>query len=182
MSVGRPAPQRSVRHCCPKRPGTRLRAAIAALALQALAARAQPAQAQQTSSLSWVRLPGAESCISTQALAERVEQRLGRRVFVSASQADLSLEGRVERVAAPPAFVANLVVSDPLGRVLGRRVLRTAGTDCAQLEASLVLVIAIAIDPGASLAAVLGPEQALSDQAKAMLEQLELPKLSEQEL
>src|SRR5689334_7531634 len=52
---------------------------------------AAPAYAQRTSSLSWVRLPGAETCIPTQTLAERVEQRVGRQVFVSASQADLSL-------------------------------------------------------------------------------------------
>jgi hypothetical protein len=151
-----------------------------ALALTALSTEC--ARAQRTSSLSWVRLSGAESCISTQALAARVEQRLGRRVFVSASQADLSLEGHVERVEQPESMMATLAVSDRQGRVLGRRVLRASGGDCRDLEASLVLVIAIAIDPGASLAALTSPEHELSDQAKALLAQLELPKLTEQQL
>ena len=138
--------------------------------------------AQRTCSLSWVRIEGAEDCISTQSLAERVEQRLGRRVFVSASQADLSLEGRVERTSAKDAVVATLVVSDREGRVLGRRVLRVRGESCQPLEASLVLVIAIAIDPGASLPAVIGESDALSEEARAMLEQLDLPELRPQQI
>ena len=161
-----------------------MRSRICALACGvALLALAAPiARAQRTSSLSWVRLSGSESCISTQALAERVEQRIGRRAFVSASQADLSLEAHVERVTKPSGFVATLVVSDRKGRVLGRRVLRVEGERCEDLDASLVLVIAIAIDPGATLPAVLGPEQDLSPEAKAMLAQLGLPELSEQQL
>ncbi len=139
-------------------------------------------QAQRTSSLSWVRLRGTESCISTQALAERVEQRLGRRAFVSASQADLSLEGHVERASNPAGFVATLVVSDRAGRALGRRVLRVAGDDCQQLEPSLVLVIALAMNPGTALAAAGDSAQPLSPEAQAMLEQLGLPALSEQQL
>jgi hypothetical protein len=138
------------------------------------------AHAQRTSSLSWVRLRGTEACISTQALAERVEQRVGHAVFVSASQADLSLEGHVERSARPSAFVATLVVSDRLGHVLGRRVLRAPGDDCNALTASLVLVIAIAIDPRAALPA--GASPGLSPDAKAMLEQLGLPELSDQRI
>ena len=157
-------------------------AAPAACVVAALALFSGGAHAQRTSSLSWVRLAGAEQCISTQELAERVEQRLGRRVFVSASQADLSLEGHVERVARPESFVATLVVSDRSGRVLGQRVLRAHGASCQALEDSLVLVIAIAIDPGRSLPAVLGPENQLSEQAEGLLAQLELPKLSEQQL
>src|SRR5258708_255178 len=48
----------------------------------------------RTSSLSWLRMPGSDSCIATQALARSVEERLGRRVFVSAAEADVSVEGR----------------------------------------------------------------------------------------
>src|SRR5947207_14748467 len=112
---------------------------------------ASAAHAQRRSSLSWVRLRGTEDCISTQALAERVEQSVGHALFGSASQADLSPEGHVERTGKPSAFVATLVVSDRRGQVLGRRVLRAPGDDCAALTASLVLVIAIAIDPRAAL-------------------------------
>jgi hypothetical protein len=140
------------------------------------------ARAQRTSSLSWVRLSGTEDCISTQALAEGVERRLGRRVFVSASQADLSLEGHVERVNRSNEYVATLVVSDRAGRVLGRRTLRVAGEKCGALEASLVLVIAIAIDPGARLSAEPGPDRDLSPEAERMLSQLGLPELTEQQI
>jgi hypothetical protein len=152
--------------------------------LCALAAglHAPHAAAQRTSSLSWVRLPGAEDCIGAQALAQRVEQRLGRPVFVSASQADISLEGRVERVRAPSAVVATLVLSDRAGRELGRRVLRVPGESCQPLEASLVLVIAIAIDPGASLPGVVDGQQQLSNEARAMLEQLDLPEVTAEQL
>lgn len=157
-------------------------AAFAAAWVALSGAFAGRAQAQRTSSLSWVRLPGAESCISTQALAERVEQRLGRAAFVSASQADLSLEGHVERDAKKNAFVATLAVSDRKGQVLGRRVLRSPGEDCQALEPSLVLVVAIAIDPNATLPGMAGAEAALSPEVKAMLGQLGLPELSEQQL
>jgi hypothetical protein len=51
----------------------------------------------QTSSLSWVELPGAEACGGAAALAKPVEQRLGRAALVSPAQADLSIEGRAER-------------------------------------------------------------------------------------
>jgi hypothetical protein len=138
------------------------------------------ARAQRTSSLSWVRLRGTEACISTQALAERVEERVGHAVFVSASQADLSLEGHVERSAKPSAFVATLVVSDRSGHVLGRRVLRAPGDDCDALTPSLVLVIAIAIDPRAALPA--GGATDLSPEAKSMLQQLGLPELSDERI
>jgi hypothetical protein len=138
---------------------------------------ASGAAAQRTSSLSWVRLEGAEECIGAQELARRVEERVGRRVFVSASQADLSLEGHVAREAN--SMVARFAVSDRHGVVLGRRVLRVAGTDCTALEASLVLVIAIGLDPETTLPPDAQPGEPLSDEAKTMLAQLDLPKLSD---
>ncbi|HMI92186.1 MAG TPA: hypothetical protein VK509_12510, partial [Polyangiales bacterium] len=147
----------------------------------ALWALALPASAQRTSSLSWVRLAGAEDCIGTQALAERVEHRVGHRVFVSASQADLSLEGHVERAPEGTAFIATLVVSDRSGRELGRRVLRATGTRCSALDPALVLVIAIGLDPDAALPATRDAD-GLSDDTQALLAQLELPKANEEAL
>lgn len=154
--------------------------ALACAVLACICCVPSGARAQRTSSLSWVRLRGTEDCISTQALAERVEQRVGHAVFVSASQADLSLEGHVERSVKPSAFIATLVVSDRSGHVLGRRVLRAPGEHCDALTASLVLVIAIAIDPRAALPAD-GPAD-LSPEAKSMLEQLGLPELSDERI
>ena len=52
---------------------------MAALMTVSGGARAQGAPSR-TSSLSWVRLEGAESCIATQALANAVEERLKRKV------------------------------------------------------------------------------------------------------
>lgn len=139
---------------------------------------ASQAAAQRTSSLSWVRLEGAERCIGAQELARRVEARVGRQVFVSASQADLSLEGHVKREG--DTLAAELAVSDRSGAVLGRRVLRVAGADCSALEASLVLVIAIGIDADAALPAEARGGEKLSDETKTMLAQLEMPKVSEE--
>src|SRR5262245_9058418 len=96
----------------PQRFGAQRAAAVALLVWIALVAFAPAARAQRTSSLGWVRLAGAEQCIATQQLAQRVEQRVGRAVFVSASQADLAIEGRVERAPDADAFVVTLVVSD----------------------------------------------------------------------
>lgn len=106
----------------------------------------------RTSSLSWVRLPGAESCIGTRALAEAVEARLRRPVIISAAQADLSIEGRVSPLEPPtPGFRAVVVVSSPDGTVLGERTIDREDVDCRILDETLALVIAVMIDPEAAL-------------------------------
>ena len=86
---------------------SRVRAATvapAALLGSVLLFASSPAAAQtgRTSSLSWLRMPGADACIATQALARSVEERLGRHVFVSASAADVSVEGRIEKRGKGP--------------------------------------------------------------------------------
>src|SRR5689334_13052526 len=60
-------------------------------------ASANEAPAPRTSALSWVRGPGAESCLGVRTLAQAVERILSRPVFVPASRADLSVEARVDR-------------------------------------------------------------------------------------
>jgi hypothetical protein len=113
----------------------------------------------RTSSLSWVRLPGAEGCIGTHDLAAAVEARLHRPVIVSAAQADLSIEGRIEPLphapaSTPPAgagFRATVVVSSAAGDVLGERTIDHDGADCRGLDETLVLVVAVMIDPEAAL-------------------------------
>ncbi len=101
----------------------------------------------KTSSLSWVRLPGAESCIATQALSRAVEDRLRRPVFVSPSNADLSVEGHVER--AGKGFRAEVTVRDAQGATLGKRELQSPGAACSGLDEPLSLAIALMIDPDA---------------------------------
>ncbi len=113
------------------------------------AARADDAAAgARTSSLSWVRLPGAEGCVATQALARAVEERLGRDTFVSAAQADVSVEGRV---APKPGggWHAVVTVRDGKGAPLGTREVSRDGPTCDALTAPLALVVAVMIDPDA---------------------------------
>jgi len=124
--------------------------AVAPLAVAPRVARAEPAP--RTSSLSWVRLPGAEGCIGSHALAVAVERRLQREVFVSPSRAAVAVEGRVERSSAPPGFRAVITVSNEAGVELGSREIRSAAPSCAAMDDDLALVIAVMIDPDAALA------------------------------
>lgn len=116
--------------------------------------------------LSWVRLEGAETCISTIALAQRIEDKLGRPVFVPTSAAELTIEGHV---APRPGggFVSQLSVVAPDGRVLGTRQLESPGVDCAELDDALILVIAVTLVPDNGAAGV----SMLSPQAQAALDQ-----------
>lgn len=102
---------------------------------------------QTTSALSWVRLPGAESCIAAPELSTRVEARLGRTTFVSPSAADLSIEGRIERKGGRFHAVVSGTRRD--GTAIGTRELD--GADCRGMDDGLVLVLALMIDPDASL-------------------------------
>lgn len=106
----------------------------------------------KTASLGWTRLEGAEGCIATRELAESVEKILRRQALVSAAQADLAIEGRVQRAASGPGFVAVINVADPTGKQLGTRELATDQADCHALDEPVALAIALMIDPNASLA------------------------------
>lgn len=108
-------------------------------------AQKQDAAAARTSSLSWVRLPGAESCVSSQALASSVEAQLERTVFVSASAADLAVEGRAERTEAGWRAVLN--VTDDAGRSLGERVVESAEPSCEVLGQTVAVAVSVMIDP-----------------------------------
>lgn len=116
-----------------------------ALCQRSAAARAQATPA--TSSLSWVRLPGAESCITARALAEAVERRLQRTAFVSSASGDLAIEGRVERAA--DAWTATVAITRADGTSLGTRTLRSRDASCRALDESVELVLVLAIDPDA---------------------------------
>ncbi|MEZ4227306.1 MAG: hypothetical protein R3B13_40590 [Polyangiaceae bacterium] len=104
----------------------------------------------RSSSLSWVRLDGAEGCISTQALARGVEDRLQRKVFVSAAEADVSVEGYLSREGNPPTYRAKITIRDSAGELQGTRDLESAEADCRALDESLVFVVSVLIDPDAT--------------------------------
>jgi hypothetical protein len=112
------------------------------------AARAEP----RAASLSWVRHAGAESCPGPSAVANAVETRLGAHVLAPASAPDLAVEAYVEP-APPVGYHVVVAVSDPQGRVIGRRELSSADADCAAAAESAELAIALMIDPEAHASA-----------------------------
>ncbi len=124
---------------------------MAAAILFVLAPEPALAEGKRTSSLAWVRLDGSESCIAAPALARSVESRLGRKVFVSASEADITLEGTIGR-APDVGFLAHLRVTAKDGKVLGSRDVETRAASCDAIDEKLSLVISLLIDPDASLA------------------------------
>ncbi len=102
---------------CPRRlVAWTLRASAASILLGISApAAAADKPAPRTSSLSWIRLPGADACVSTQDLARDVEARLRRPVFVSPAQADVSVEGHIEPRAPGPGWKATIALRDAKG-------------------------------------------------------------------
>lgn len=127
-----------------------------ALSLAPAAARAD-GSAEQTSSLSWVRLDGAESCIVASKLAADIEANLGRRVFVTTADADLVVEGAIGP-QDDGGFKATLRVANRAGEMLGRRELASDDPDCRSLDEQLALVISVMIDPDAQLRPVPPPK------------------------
>jgi hypothetical protein len=81
-------------------------------------------------------------------------------VFVSASQAEVSVEGRVEPVPKHPGFHAVLTIRDAQGGLLGTRELSEPGAECSRMTDPLALVIAVMIDPDAAMRPTLAPAAA----------------------
>jgi hypothetical protein len=98
--------------------------------------------------LNWVRLPGAEGCITAAELARRVEARLERSVFVLAQDAELAFDGYVQPRAIGGGFAAHLAVSNARGEVLGARDVESAEASCRALDDALVLITALTLFPG----------------------------------
>lgn len=97
-------------------------------------------------------MPGADACVSTQALARAVEERLARKVFVSAAEADVSVEGRIEK-RKDGHWHAFVTLRDAKGATLGTRDLKSETRDasCETMNEPLALVIAVMIDPDAAM-------------------------------
>jgi len=95
-------------------------------------------------------MPNAEGCIATQALARSVEERLGRTVFVSAAQADVSVEGRIEKRKAG-GWHAVIILRDAKGAMLGTREIDRPEASCEAMNEPLALIIAVMIDPHAAM-------------------------------
>ena len=128
---------------------------IAGLLAAALVVAVAPARADipppRTSSLAWVRLPGAEACIDMRSLAEAVERRLGRPAFVTPTRGDLAIEARIAPVQNAEGWRATILVVDAKGQPLGQRALQSDRADCHAIDEELELVMALLIDPSAAL-------------------------------
>ncbi len=125
-----------------------------------------PGSAQSTAervSLNWVRGEGAASCASSSAIASLVEDWLGP-VFVPPAQASLSVEGFVRHVDA--GFTAQIALTRRDGAPLGQRELRVPGEDCSGMTLQAAFVIAVTLDPEATLAALPPELEALLAQAE----------------
>lgn len=122
--------------------------AAATPAIPAPSSRPSP----RTSSLAWVREPGAEACIDARALALAVEKRLGRAALVAPTAGDLAIEGRVEKREAPPSWHATIAVADASGARVGTRELTSDRPDCHALDEELGLVVSLLIEPEAAFA------------------------------
>ncbi|MBN1655406.1 MAG: hypothetical protein JXA30_16690 [Deltaproteobacteria bacterium] len=103
-------------------------------------------RATDAPALNWVRLTGAESCISPQALAIKVERRLGRDVFVSSAAAEFAVEGYI-RPSENGGWIAQLSVTNRAGEVLGSRELASDREQCNSMDDALALVIAVTLYP-----------------------------------
>lgn len=98
-----------------------------------------------TVSLGLTRGAGAETCITAHELALRVEARLGHATFVSAAQADMFVDTRIDR--AGRGWRATVSASRANGAHAGVRKLESASRDCHSLDEDLVLIVALVIDP-----------------------------------
>lgn len=124
--------------------------AAAGLALIAVCSSDARAEAPAPG-LEWVRLSGAEACISATALAQRIEARVGRSLFASASTAALFVDGYVS-APGPGRWHVELAAEGTDGRILGRRAFDFEGADCSVIDEALTLVIAVTLYPNSKLA------------------------------
>lgn len=125
-------------------------------ACAASTALAQQAPPKTGPALNWTRQPGAESCIASVELAERIEARVKKKIFVAAPEAIVAVEGYV---APDPSggFRASIALSDGQGVLYGSRELTTKG-ECGELTDGLVFVIAVTLRPQSGAGGIELPE------------------------
>lgn len=134
-------------------------AACAATLCCAASAGFAQAAARGGLGLNWVRLAGAEQCIASVDLMNRIEQRAGRILFVRSGDAVLTLDGYVRPASAPEGtapstdgkpygWAVTFEVSDAHGKVVGRRELGVlVGGDCSVVTRASELIFDLLLDP-----------------------------------
>ncbi len=153
--------------------------AISALAAASILAVDEPARADapppRTSSLAWVRLPGAEACVDMRQLAQAVELRLGRPAFVAPTRGDIAIEARIGPTQDADGWRATITVVDATGQLAGVRELQIDKQDCRSIDDELELVMALLIDPSAALAPPVIAREPLVSQAIVLAPPLPAP-------
>ncbi len=94
--------------------------------------------------LRWVRAPGAEACVDSGELADRVGARLGRAAFDGTGATAVVIEAEVRPIAA--GWHVAIAMRGPDGEARGARELDQVGADCHVVDEPLALVLALMID------------------------------------
>ncbi|HYQ02894.1 MAG TPA: hypothetical protein VER96_29685 [Polyangiaceae bacterium] len=122
---------------------------VALIALFARAVAAEEPSVGESAALNWQRLAGAESCPSEAEVTQAIEQRLGHAALVPKAQATLLIEARLEGVSSGGFRVEIALIRGDA--VEGRRELDSEEPSCQSVAETAALVIALTIDPEASL-------------------------------
>ncbi|MFL5304279.1 MAG: hypothetical protein ACJ8F1_03660 [Polyangia bacterium] len=126
---------------------------MALLAWSPVAAGGEPVR------LHLVRLPGTGPCIDAATLEARVRERLGSDPFDA--RASRAVEAVIRR--SGDAWTAEIAVrAHPRDLQPPSRELKSQSADCAVLSESVVLAVALAIDPAAAFSAAPRPAAALA--------------------
>ena len=116
---------------------------FACLSIVATALPAHGAARRLTAYLEWTA-PEASSCPSGSAMAQAVEARLGRGVFVERDQADVILTAAIKPNGA--AWSAELELLGARHATLGTRHVQSKSRDCSAFNDVLPIVIALLVD------------------------------------
>lgn len=135
--------------------GALLCMALASTALAQEAAPAATTATQLSAALYWARLPGSEACVGGAELTKQLEAQLGHPVFGNPRDAKVAIEGHVEH--SDGAYRAHLRMLSADGAELGKRELSSTQATCTELSETLVVVLALMIDPDGSAQTVAPP-------------------------
>lgn len=133
-----------------------LRFVLCALSMWVLlcgSAQAVETKSNEKVSLNWVRATDASQCVTARLLANAVESRLGKPVFVSSAEANIAVEASIEQVRNihidEVRYRAMIRLIDKDGAVRGERTLVSKTSNCRDMDQELSLIMALMIDPQA---------------------------------
>ncbi len=117
---------------------------VAVCAGVAATATTSGARADVSFALSWRAEPGADVCVTEEALRDAVEQRLRRKPFIDPEHADIFIEAD-ESAVGLDRFRARVTERDRDGVVRGVRVLEAQS--CPSLRRAATLIVTLIIEP-----------------------------------